>query len=145
MKYLAGESQRTVDLASSMLGARRRMRGLRKNRTEVITEPYFAVQNDYIQKIYQVTSNGRLREVPQEEYVLSAWEEVELRQDITLYRTPDGDETFVLPKGSKVRMTKLDATQDWICIEITDGVKGWFRLQDGKDYSDYFSGLYFAG
>ena len=111
----------------------------------VITEPYFAVQNDYIQKIYQVTSNGRLREVPQEEYVLSAWEEVELRQDITLYRTPDGDETFVLPKGSKVRMTKLDATQDWICIEITDGVKGWFRLQDGKDYSDYFSGLYFAG
>ena len=111
----------------------------------VITEPYFAVQNDYIQKIYQVTSNGRLREVPQEEYVLSAWEEVELRQDITLYRTPDGDETFVLPKGSKVRMTKLDATQDWICIEITDGVKGWFRLRDGKDYSDYFSGLYFAG
>ena len=111
----------------------------------VITEPYFAVQNDYIQKIYQVTSNGRLREVPQEEYVLSAWEEVELRQDRTLYRTPDGDETFVLPKGSKVRMTKLDATQDWICIEITDGVKGWFRLQDGKDYSDYFSGLYFAG
>ena len=111
----------------------------------VITEPYFAVQNDYIQKIYQVTSNGRLREVPQEEYVLSAWEEVELRQDITLYRTPDGDETFVLPKGSKVRMTKLDATQDWICIEITDGVKGWFRLRDGTDYSDYFSGLYFAG
>ena len=108
-------------------------------------EPYFAVQNDYIQKIYQVTSNGRLREVPQEEYVLSAWEEVELRQDITLYRTPDGDETFVLPKGSKVRMTKLDATQDWICIEITDGVKGWFRLRDGTDYSDYFSGLYFAG
>ena len=38
MKYLAGESQRTVDLASSMLGARRRMRGLRKNRTEVIME-----------------------------------------------------------------------------------------------------------
>ena len=111
----------------------------------VITEPYFAVQNDYIQKIYQVTSNGRLREVPQEEYVLSAWEEVELRQDITLYRTPDGDETFVLPKGSKVRMTKLEATQDWICIEITDGVKGWFRLRDGTDYSDYFSGLYFAG
>ena len=111
----------------------------------VITEPYFAVQNDYIQKIYQVTSNGRLREVPQEEYVLSAWDEVELRQDITLYRTPDGDETFVLPKGSKVRMTKLDATQDWICIEITDGVKGWFRLRDGTDYSDYFSGLYFAG
>ena len=47
--------------------------------------------------------------------------------------------------GSKVRMTKLDATQDWICIEITDGVKGWFRLRDGTDYSDYFSGLYFAG
>ena len=111
----------------------------------VITEPYFAVQNDYIQKIYQVTSNGRLREVPQEEYVLSAWDEVELRQDITLYRTPDGDETFVLPKGHTVRMTTLAATQDWICIEITDGVKGWFRLQDGKDYSDYFSGLYFAG
>ena len=44
----------------------------------VITEPYFAVQNDYIQRIYQVTSNGKLREVPQEEYVLSAWEEVEL-------------------------------------------------------------------
>ena len=43
MKYLAGESQRTVDLASSMLGARRRMRGLRKNRTEVIME---SVQND---------------------------------------------------------------------------------------------------
>ena len=62
-----------------------------------------------------------------------------------IYRTPDGDETFVLPKGSKVRMTKLDATQDWICIEITDGVKGWFRLRDGTDYSDYFSGLYFAG
>ena len=38
MKYLAGESQRTVDLASSMLGAGRRMRGLRKNRTEVIME-----------------------------------------------------------------------------------------------------------
>lgn len=38
VKYLAGESQRTVDLASSMLGARRRMRGLRKNRTEVIME-----------------------------------------------------------------------------------------------------------
>ncbi len=111
----------------------------------VITEPYFVVQNDYIQKIYQVTSNGRLREVPQEEYVLSAWDEVELRQDITLYRTPEGDETFVLLKGRKVRMTKLDATQDWICIEITDGVKGWFRLRDGEDYSDYFSGLYFAG
>ena len=111
----------------------------------VITEPYFVVQNDYIQKIYQVTSNGKLREVPQEEYVLSAWDEVELRQDITLYRTPEGDETFVLLKGRKVRMTKLDATQDWICIEITDGVKGWFRLRDGEDYSDYFSGLYFAG
>ena len=111
----------------------------------VITEPYFVVQNDYIQRIYQVTSNGKLREVPQEEYVLSAWEEVELRQDITLYRTPDGDETFVLPKGRKVRMTKLDATQEWICIEVTDGVKGWFRLRDGTDYSDYFSGLYFAG
>ena len=38
VKYLVGESQRTVDLASSMLGARRRMRGLRKNRTEVIME-----------------------------------------------------------------------------------------------------------
>ena len=111
----------------------------------VITEPYFAVQNDYVQRIYQVLSNGKIREVPQEEYVLSAWDEVELRQDITLYRTPDGDETFVLPKGRKVRMTKLDATQDWICIEITDGVKGWFRLQDGEDYRDYFSGLYFAG
>ena len=57
----------------------------------------------------------------------------------------DGDETFVLPKGRKVRMTKLDATQDMICIEITDGVKGWFRLRDGMNYSDYFSGLYFAG
>lgn len=111
----------------------------------VITEPYFVVQNDYIQRIYQVTSNGKLREVPQEEYVLSAWEEVELRQDITLYRTPDGDETFVLPKGSKVRMTKLDATQEWICIEVTDGEKGWLQLQEGMDYSDYFSGLYFAG
>ena len=111
----------------------------------VITEPYFVVQNDYIQRIYQVTSNGKLRKVPQEEYVLSAWEEVELRQDITLYRTPDDDETFVLPKGRKVRMTKLDATQEWICIEVTDGVKGWFRLRDGTDYSDYFSGLYFAG
>ena len=38
MKYLAGESQRTVDLASSMLGARRRMRKKKKNRTEVIME-----------------------------------------------------------------------------------------------------------
>lgn len=38
VKYLVGESQRTVDLASSMLGAGKRMRGLRKNRTEVIME-----------------------------------------------------------------------------------------------------------
>lgn len=67
----------------------------------VITEPYFAVQNDYIQKIYQVTSNGRLREVPQEEYVLSAWEEVELRQDITLYRTPDGERPLCCPKEAR--------------------------------------------
>jgi len=89
------------------------------------------VQNDYIQRIYQVTSNGKLREVPQEEYVLSAWDEVELRQDITLYRTPDGDETFVLPKGSKVRMTNLgcntglDLYRDYGWCEGMVSVTGW--------------------
>ena len=109
-----------------------------------VHEPYNVMTIDSIERIYYVTKNGHLQVVPQEEYWLSGYAEVELLQDMTLYRTSNG-ETFILPTGSKVRMTKLDATQDWICIEITDGVKGWFRLRDGTDYSDYFSGLYFAG
>ena len=98
------------------------------------------MQTDSIQRIYRVTEDGYLREVPQEAYTLSAWAEVELLQDMTLYRTPGG-ESFVLPTGTKVRMTKLDATQDWICLETADGVEGWLQLQNDVNYDDYFGGL----
>ena len=109
-----------------------------------VTEPYWAVQTDSIERIYQVTENGHLREVPQKEYWLSGWAEVELLQDMTLYRTPDG-ETFVLSAGSKARMTKLDATQNWICLQGEDNTQGWFRLGTGINYDDYFGGLNHAG
>ena len=108
-----------------------------------VIEPYWAVQTDSIHRIYRVTATGQLQEVPQEEYALGGWTEVELLQDMTLYRTPDG-ETFVLPAGSKARMTKLDATQSWICLETADGVEGWFRLETDINYDDYFGGLNYA-
>ena len=108
------------------------------------TEPYWAVQTDSIQRIYRVTENGHLREVPQEEYALSGWAEVEFLQDMTLYRTPDG-ETFVLPAGSKARMTKMDATQNWTCLETAGGEEGWFHMETGINYDDYFGGLNHAG
>ena len=63
---------------------------------------------------------------------------------MTLYRTPNG-ETFILPAGSKVRMTKLDATQNWICLQTEDNTQGWFRLEAGINYDDYFGGLNHAG
>ena len=108
-----------------------------------VTEPCWAVQTDSIHRIYRVTATGQLKEVPQEEYILGGWTEVELLQDMTLYRTPDG-ETFVLPAGSKVRMTMLDATQNWICLHGEDNTEGWFRLENDINYGDYFSGLNLA-
>ena len=63
---------------------------------------------------------------------------------MTLYRTPDG-ETFVLSAGSKARMTKLDATQNWICLQGEDNTQGWFRLGTGINYDNYFGGLNHAG
>ena len=108
-----------------------------------VTEPYWAVQTDSIHRIYRVTATGQLKEVPQEEYILGGWTEVELLQDMTLYRTPDG-ETFVLPAGSKARMTMMDATQNWICLHGEDNTEGWFRLENDSNYGDYFSGLNLA-
>ena len=105
-----------------------------------VHEPYNVMTIDSIERIYYVTKNGHLQEVPQEEYWLSGYAEVELLQDMTLYRTPNG-ETFILPAGSKVRMTKLDATQNWICLQTEDNTQGWFRLEAGINYDDYFGGL----
>ena len=105
-----------------------------------VHEPYNVMTIDSIEKIYYVTKNGHLQEVPQEEYWLSGYAEVELLQDMTLYRTPNG-ETFILQAGSKVRMTKLDATQNWICLQTEDNTQGWFRLEAGINYNDYFGGL----
>ena len=62
-------------------------------------------------------------------------------RDMTLYRTPNG-ETFILQAGSKVRMTKLDATQNLgLPAETGDNTQGWFRLEAGINYNDYFGGL----
>lgn len=47
--------------------------------------------------------------------------------------------------GSKVRMTKLDATQNWICLQAEDNTQGWFRLRTDMNYDDYFGGLNHAG
>ena len=105
-----------------------------------VHEPYNVMTIDSIERIYYVTKNGHLQEVPQEEYWLSGYAEVELLQDMTLYRTPNG-ETFILPAGSKVRMTKLDATQNWICLQTEGNTQGWFRLEAGINYDDYFGGL----
>ena len=105
-----------------------------------VHEPYNVMTIDSIEKIYYVTKNGHLQEVSQEEYWLSGYAEVELLQDMTLYRTPNG-ETFILQAGSKVRMTKLDATQNWICLQTEDNTQGWFRLEAGINYDDYFGGL----
>ena len=105
-----------------------------------VHEPYNVMTIDSIERIYYVTKNGHLQEVPQEEYWLSGYAEVELLQDMTLYRTPNG-ETFILQAGSKVRMTKLDATQNWICLQTEDNTQGWFRLEAGINYDDYFGGL----
>ena len=109
-----------------------------------VHEPYNVMTIDSIERIYYVTKNGHLQEVPQEEYWLSGYAEVELLQDMTLYRTPNG-ETFILQAGSKVRMTKLDATQNWICLQTEDNTQGWFRLEAGINYDDYFGGLNHAG
>ena len=109
-----------------------------------VHEPYNVMTIDSIERIYYMTKNGHLQEVPQEEYWLSGYAEVELLQDMTLYRTPNG-ETFILPAGSKVRMTKLDATQNWICLQTEDNTQGWFRLEAGINYDDYFGGLNHAG
>lgn len=105
-----------------------------------VHEPYNVMTIDSIERIYYVTKNGHLQEVSQEEYWLSGYAEVELLQDMTLYRTPNG-ETFILPAGSNVRMTKLDATQNWICLQTEDNTLGWFRLEAGINYDDYFGGL----
>ena len=105
-----------------------------------VHEPYNVMTIDSIERIYYVTKNGHLQELTQEEYWLSGYAEVELLQDMTLYRTPNG-ETFILPAGSKVRMTKLDATQNWICLQAEDNTQGWFRLEAGINYDDYFGGL----
>ena len=109
-----------------------------------VHEPYNVMTIDSIERIYYVTKNGHLQELTQEEYWLSGYAEVELLQDMTLYRTPNG-ETFILPAGSKVRMTKLDATQNWICLQAEDNTQGWFRLEAGINYDDYFGGLNHAG
>ena len=103
----------------------------------IVDEPYNVMVIDSVEKIYWVTKDGRhLREIPQEEYWLSGYAEVELLQDMTLYRTPGG-ETFVQPAESWMRMIKLDATQNWICLQAEDNTQGWFRL-GSIHYDDYF-------
>ena len=103
----------------------------------VVDEPYNVMVIDSIERIYWVTKDGRhLREIPQEEYWLSGYAEVELLQDMTLYRTPGG-EAFVQPAESWMRMIKLDATQNWICLQAEDNTQGWFRL-GSINYDDYF-------
>lgn len=42
-------------------------------------------------------------------------------------------------------MTKLDATQNWICLQAEDNTQGWFRLRTDMNYDDYFGGLNHAG
>ena len=100
-------------------------------------EPYNVMTIDSIERIYYVTKDGRqLLEIPQEEYWLSGYAGVELLQDMTLYRTPGG-EIFVQPAESWMRMIKLDATQNWICLQAEDNTQGWFRL-GSINYEDYF-------
>ena len=102
----------------------------------VVCEPYNVMVIDSVERIYWVTKDGQLREIPQEEYWLSGYAEVELLQDMTLYRTPGG-EVFVQPAESRMRMIKLDATQNWICLQAEDNTQGWFRL-GSINYDDYF-------
>ena len=100
-------------------------------------EPYNVMTIDSIERIYYVTKDGRqLLEIPQEEYWLSGYAEVELLQNMTLYRTPGG-EPNVQPAESRMRMIKLDATQNWICLQAEDNTQGWFRL-GSINYEDYF-------
>ena len=102
----------------------------------VASEPYNVMTMDSIERIYYVTKDGHLRKLPQEEYWLSGYAEVELLQDMTLYRIPGG-EPNVQPAESWMRMIKLDATQNWICLQAEDNTQGWFRL-GSINYEDYF-------
>ena len=76
-------------------------------------------------------------------------EGTQLLQEITLYTTPGGEETFTL-QPQIVYFEQVDGSMKWMKLRGNNGQTGWFEVTDvyeiyGISSSEWFEGLSFAG
>ncbi len=104
-----------------------------ENNVYISSHYSYPLQHDYFWAVEKF-ENGTLRNIPQDYYELirepnrADSHTLSVRKSIELYREKDGDDTFLLPEGSRA-MTLGTDFENWILVENLDtGEQGWLHV-----------------
>jgi len=114
------------------------------------TERWGVIQTDSVYVMYGVDEVGNISLIPQEAYEFGWQNDITLKEELVLHRTPGSEDTLTI-KPQIVHFIKVNAERNWIYLEAADGKAGWFEIKnhstlaDGRKTDEVFDGLSHAG
>lgn len=108
------------------------------------------IQTDSVYAMYGVDEVGNISLIPQEAYEFGWQNDITLKEELVLHRTPGSEDTFTI-KPQIVHFIKVNEERNWIYLEAADGKAGWFEIKnhstlaDGRKTDEVFDGLSHAG